>query len=295
MEDKRTTHDEVAKIANHTASSRRLRKGATVRRGYSTKSLSWFFRDAQFSENTNIMSRIAQLVLQTFLGSNNQARKYYVDLAANHPMKGSSTYDLDKNGWGGLCIEANPYFSGLLREHRSCAVFETAIDSIVHNVTFVMGGAMGGIEDERFDNRPLMHNSNGVRVTLRTQTLVNVLKNAGAPKVIDYLSLDVEGAENSAIPADFAWENYKFLTLSIERPPPSLNVRLFEHGYLFVRNFAFDTFYVHNSHPNVARFQSNSSFQQVPAKCRTHVQHLGRKKIDKPCTSIFGCCHWPHV
>ena len=50
---------------------------------------------------------------------------------------------------------------------------------------------------------------------------------ANAPKVIDYLSLDVEGAELEVL-KNFPFKKYKFLSMKIERPSKELNKILFK-------------------------------------------------------------------
>ena len=135
--------------------------------------------------------------------------------------------------------------------------------------------------------------------TLRTRTLGSVLIEATAPRVIHYLSLDVEGAESAVLSASFPWDSWTFLTLTIERPPPELNSRLFAHGYLFVRIIGLtDTAYVHRSHPFAHRYlASNRSFEQMPAKCRSHSHvYTERRRLARNatvCMSRFGCCEFP--
>ena len=67
-----------------------------------------------------------------------------------------------------------------------------------------------------------------------------------APKTIEYLSLDVEGAE-TAVLKYFPFNKYKFLAMTIERPTKELNATLFKNDYTFVKNYKVDTFYIHKS------------------------------------------------
>lgn len=300
---KRTQHD----CSNTLPSSQRSRVGS-VRNGSLTTAMS------RGDTASSITSPLTQLVLRTFsptsgsggwlasLQNTFQTQHYYLDLAANHPTKGSSTFQLDRKGWRGLCIEPNPEYALLLSAQRTCQLARSPIDSVVRNITFRFAGEMGGIEDERFDNRPSQqhhrrhHEAAGPKTSvLQTQQLEAVLRAHAAPRKISYFSLDVEGAEAAVLPASFPWHTYTFLTLSIERPPPDLNARLFQHGYLFVRNIGTDTFYVHQSHPHASTFERNASFAQQPAKCRNRSSrpYPGRRPLKgRACTSIFGCCTW---
>ena len=71
---------------------------------------------------------------------------------------------------------------------------------------------------------------------LQSVPLQYILQKQGAPKVIDYFSLDVEGAETRVLKY-FPFEKWTFLALTIERPTPLINRILLEDlGYLFVRN-----------------------------------------------------------
>ena len=156
---------------------------------------------------------------------------------------------------------------------------------------------MGGIVDNHFDNRAkngTKKNTEGTKVT--TDTLQRVLYKFGAPNTIDYLSLDVEGAESAVLAETFPWNRYTFLTLTIERPPPDLNNRLFRHGYLFVSLIGIaDVAFVHASHPHASKISMNQSFVQVPAKCKSHgVFYSDRHRLNGVrCRSIFGCCAFP--
>lgn len=133
----------------------------------------------------------AAWVLSTFAGSEPGIGRFYVDLAANHPTIESTTYELEQQGWNGICIEPNPEYVSLLKAQRKCAVVAAPIDSEERDVSFEFAGTMGGIEDARFDNRIGVTGRNVHK--MRTRKLGDVLSEAAAPRVIDFLSLDVEG------------------------------------------------------------------------------------------------------
>ena len=80
-----------------------------------------------------------------------------------------------------------------------------------------------------------------------------------APEVIDYFSLDVEGAETEIL-RNFNFNKYTFLCLTVERPTPELNNLLFGNGYLFVKNFKVDSFYIHKSFKNINDIKKEKFF-----------------------------------
>ena len=95
-------------------------------------------------------------------------------------------------------------------------------------------------------------NEKSTDVTLETVKLPAVLEYFHAPKVIDFLSLDVEGGEYAAMKGmNGFWEQYTFLTIVIERPVKKLHMLLIEHDYWFERvlNSWGDVLYIHSSTP----------------------------------------------
>lgn len=138
---------------------------------------------------------------------------YFVDLAANDAVWASNTFSLEQNfDWNGICIEANNYYWFRLGS-RKCQVVGTIVGGKDgDSVTVALGqgkahGPYGGIVGDQFDNKQRKTSTKTVseeggpekRYTLSLET---ILKTFDAPKVIDYLSLDVEGAE-SFILTDF--------------------------------------------------------------------------------------------
>src|SRR4029077_17397561 len=81
--------------------------------------------------------------------------------------------------------------------------------------------------------------------------LADLLRRHGAPPVIDYLSLDIEGAEWTVL-KDFPFDEFRILCMTIERGGkfyPNLRARLRREGYRLVRSVFPDDFYVHESVP----------------------------------------------
>lgn len=205
---------------------------------------------------------------------NNKTNGFFVDLAANHPIIGSNTYSLETYfHWNGLCIEANPeYVWGL--SHRKC----TTVYAVVGNSTgqdvafrFAKRGAYGGIVGNRFKQKeegtaaydhlyarkkrsarqlgriegPIRH--------FKTVTLKTIFDDFNVPRRIDFLSFDVEGAEEFII-SSFPFREYIFLAVAIEGPSKRIHDLFIKHGYIFVRQIspasAPDILYVHRTIEN---------------------------------------------
>lgn len=176
---------------------------------------------------------------------------YFIDLAANDAIKISNTYALETyHGWNGLCIEPNPqYWAGL--SYRKCRVVAAVIGATnmeeVHFKYPNRFGPKGGIVGEKFDNKEASKfGEDRPRYTVR---LRDVFQRFKTPKVIDYLSLDVEGSEEF-IMQSFPFDEYRFSVLTVERPSETLNSLLEKNGYVFLkllkRNSG-ETIWVHKS------------------------------------------------
>ncbi|HWH23476.1 MAG TPA: FkbM family methyltransferase [Candidatus Limnocylindria bacterium] len=198
----------------------------------------------------------------------NKRRGYFVELAAADGMTHSNTYVLEKYfDWQGLCIEPNPDFYAQLVHNRSCRTDPAVVDERPGEVLFrIDNGQFGGIVGDDVDNNPGTRGKEleaARAIRLSAEPFVTVLRRHAAPTVIDYLSLDVEGAEERVL-RSFPFESYIFRCVTIERPTPRLNEIMLAAEYDFVKNVQFDTFYVNRSIP--AGLVARGAFEQVPPK-----------------------------
>ena len=183
---------------------------------------------------------------------------YFVDLAASDGIKINNTLLLERQlNWNGICIEPNPQYYKKLKKNRSCNITDIVVDKDNDTeINFrIDNGELGGIVDNDTDNNEKYRGDQLKKakiLKLKTKTLEYILDYFHAPKIIDYLSLDVEGAEERIL-SNFPFDKYTFLTMTIERPTPELEKILFDNDYIFVmksKKKKNDTFYVHKSIPN---------------------------------------------
>jgi hypothetical protein len=180
---------------------------------------------------------------------------YFVDLAANHPLLKSNTRTIERDfGWRGLCIDGNEEFLMLLLKRRTCqvvgAIVSSEADADVQYRRWHGGGgagstgtwqhALSGIVgfDNKADNGsdPIINKyasktdkGPGYRDVKSASTrLEDILRRHNAPSTIEYLSLDVEGAEE-AVMRNFAFDSYTFLVVvrggDTRHLPPSARPR----------------------------------------------------------------------
>ena len=176
--------------------------------------------------------------------------KFFVDLASNNALELSNTLHLEQNGWNGICIEGDPrYWYGLGR-YRKCIVIGGFVggqeDGV--QVDIALTGVSTGIVGDKYDQKVEPSKKKDRVVEKRDLvSLKTIFRKTNAPPIIDYLSLDVEGAE-SLIMTDFPWDDYQIQILTVERPKPDLIQMLEDHGYQFVQTLVRwgETLWVHS-------------------------------------------------
>jgi hypothetical protein len=119
------------------------------------------------------------------------------------------------------------------------------VDSTECEVDFTCRGRHGGIVAENTDNKPGSDTSSD-SVRLKTRSLGAILRECDCPRVIDYLSIDVEGAEDRVLSA-FPFAEYRLNCLTVERPGEPLKALLARNGYLLLKEIpTLDCFYIHS-------------------------------------------------
>ena len=196
---------------------------------------------------------------------------YFVDLACADGIKYNNTYFLEKYlNWTGILIEPNPKFKDSIEKYRISNYVNYCIgQNNTDIVDFRIDNKMlGGIVGESFDNNTRNRNkelASYETITLQTRTLESVLHEFNAPKIIDYLSLDVEGAEEFIL-KNFNFKKYKFKFLTIERPSADLDIKLDSEDYAQVHHSGMDVFYSHKEFLDEINFNPKLLFKITPQK-----------------------------
>lgn len=190
--------------------------------------------------------------------------RYFVDLAANDAMKRSNSLLLEHHGWIGLCIEPNPIYWYRLASYRTCTIVGAVVGGTTNqngkevDVKFI-NGAYGGIVGDDMDNKKKDDK------TLEKRNLVSistVFEETNVPHMIDYFSLDVEGAE-TLVMKDFPWHSYTFKFMTIERPKDELITMLNSHGYVKVMNVTSwgETLWIHKEATSLTVDEINQIYE----------------------------------
>jgi len=173
---------------------------------------------------------------------------YFLDVGSADGFVNSNTWALERRGWTGICVD--PFPTNM--SQRSCRLFKEAVDSVGgHEVTFKVAGEVGGITNHLGKWKDDLGSAPEVRLT--TVTLADILRRASAPAFINYMSLDIEGAELEALKG-FPFAEYRLGAIDVEHnyeePKRSDIERLLNaQGYVRARTWMQDDFYVPRPRP----------------------------------------------
>jgi hypothetical protein len=191
---------------------------------------------------------------------------YYLDVGSADGVVISNTKLLDTLGWKGICID--PFPTNM--ETRTCQIFRQPVsrESGKH-VRFRAAGGVGGIEDNLNRYKAEDPVARAPVVDLVTITLDEILAQAKAPQYIDYMNLDIEGAEYDAL-MGLSLDRYTIASMTIEHnyetaKREAIHALLAAKGYVRVRSWEVDDYYVHST--LAPRYNDFLSFCSVFSKC----------------------------
>ena len=196
---------------------------------------------------------------------------FFIDLAAADGVKGSNTLFLEKFlNWSGILFEPNPKYKKSIEKNRKSVLIPKCVSHKNNQeVKFrIDNGQLGGIVSDKTDNNYALRSEelrHAEIIILKTTTLEKELDNFNAPKIIDFLSLDVEGAEYDVL-KNFPFEKYKFKCMTIERPSKKLDLLLDKRGYVQIKHIRFDVIYAHRDYFSQINFKPFVKFAFTPKK-----------------------------
>jgi len=180
---------------------------------------------------------------------------FFVELGANDGVSQSnSLYFEMKRNWSGVLVEPAPHNFLLCKEQRSsknnifcnaCVSFdykEKYVDIRYANLMSISENLELDLEDKnnhiKKSERFLSQNESLFSFGASAATLNSILKESKAPKEIDFLSLDVEGAELEVLKGiDFDTYSFKYMLIEI-RDLKRMERFLNQHGYILEKKFS---------------------------------------------------------
>jgi FkbM family methyltransferase len=170
---------------------------------------------------------------------------YYVDVGSGDGVFASNTKLLDDLGWKGVCID--PFPTNM--SSRTCQLFRQTVFGVSgKKVTFRAAGMLGGVSETLGGSVSSDEVRKSQAVEFSTVTLDEILENAKAPRHIDFMSIDVEGAEYEVLKG-LSLDKYEVEAFAIEHnnePAKRQSIRqlLEKKGYTVVRSWYRDDWYV---------------------------------------------------
>jgi FkbM family methyltransferase len=180
---------------------------------------------------------------------------FFCDIGGNHPLKINNTLYFEELGWNGIVFEPLPHMATLWAEHRKAKLYPFALSDSEGIVAFTVVKDSTGWEDMLSfvkDTRDVDYGYETEEIQVKTKIFKEVIEKENI-KVIDYLSLDVEGHELNVLKGiDFDKVRINVLTIENNSPKSVLygddNIRkiMFKNNYkLWGRMMGLDDIYIH--------------------------------------------------
>jgi FkbM family methyltransferase len=209
-------------------------------------------------------------------------RGFYIDIGGGHPIAGSVSFWLYERGWRGLVVEPQ---TDLVSLHRQLRPRDTIVNAVVSQLS-------GETEFYRVDRLHALStllkenaqaaSAHGVgfsSVRVRSFSLADLCR-LHNPAAIDFLKIDVEGAEREVI-AGGDWQRYRPKVVVVEAIAPTRGTPAWENweplltanGYKFVLFDTLNRFYVAEEQTDLL---AKIPFDRQPWDRVRHMYEIGR-------------------
>ena len=181
----------------------------------------------------------------------NLKKGFFVEIGAFNGINGSNCFYFEKfMDWNGIAVEPSPVHFEKLKKNRKCICINKAISNQNGHKEFVevTNGytQMSGILTDEYkktldiimkDPRTKMN-----KLNIKTSTFKEIV---GENKIIDYLSIDVEGEEERILESiDFNYFNIKVISVENNYPKKNnYNNLLKDKGFTYFDNYGVDELY----------------------------------------------------
>ena len=180
---------------------------------------------------------------------------FFVELGANDGVSQSNSLHFEmKRNWRGVLIEPTPHNFLLCKEQRStknkifcnaCVSFDYKdkyVDIKYANLMSISESLELDLEDNdahiQSGKKFLSSSEDVFSFGAVAETLNSILNKSNAPKEIDFLSLDVEGAELEVLKGvDFDEFSFKFMLIEV-RDIKRMEIFLHQYGYILEKQFS---------------------------------------------------------
>jgi len=188
-------------------------------------------------------------VLETLKGLKDPG--YFVEIGSYDGLETSNTLALELRGWTGLLVEAAPeLYARTVANRPNCQHDNRAVsDRNDIAVRFSQAGLWGGLHDSLPEGWHTEYAHKFPDAWVNTVTLGTLLSDHNAPSIVDYLSLDIEGAELIVLEEFFRHPEFGFRCMTVEWRQNAEVLKRLEglllfHGYTLDKVQAWDAYFV---------------------------------------------------
>jgi FkbM family methyltransferase len=164
---------------------------------------------------------------------------------------GNNTFLFEKIGWSGVCIEPIPSVFEKLKKNRKCLLVNSAISNnngeddflILEGYTEMLSGLINNYNSQHLNRiESELNTMGGSKKIIKCNTIT--FNNLNLPKIIDYVSLDVEGSELEILKT-INFENHQINFISVENNYNDKNINniMFENNFEIIINLGCDTIF----------------------------------------------------
>lgn len=177
----------------------------------------------------------------------------YVDIGCHEPKRLSNTYRLYRKGWFGLCVDPNPQcISNFKRERPKDVILMAGVgarDGVGSLYIFGPHALSTFVKSKANKSQQKGHTVESTQ-QVPIYTLSNILDSHLKNRIIDLLSIDVEGMDLEVLQSN-DWEKYKptLICIEDESAHEEANIQLFleNKGYSLVAHTKHNALYTKNS------------------------------------------------
>lgn len=165
--------------------------------------------------------------------------KFFVDIGAYDGVWSSNTYLLERCfGWQGVCIEAEPEnFKDLISDKnpRTCTKVHVAMGKYVAYANILHSRTVSTI---MVNNTQRRQRAGTVQSSIVPMTTLNRLLHAFNIRFVDFMSMDIEGAEEDVIKSSgLGNAHIDTLTVEVSNSDSTLQSVIMNEGYTIYKTF----------------------------------------------------------
>ena len=167
----------------------------------------------------------------------NKKNGFFVEIGGLDGICHSQSYFFEKHlNWEGIIVEPHPMWYERISNNRKCNIATTPISDENKTEVFICREepAFSSLKKDSLDfqNSPIVE-----EYTMESITLTELLKRHNAPKIVDFISIDVEGSELIIIDAFLKQNEYLANLISFEHYNYTLAKSLMENtNYIELKN-----------------------------------------------------------